>query len=78
MGVGALVHTLNPRYFATQLRDIVLAARDRVFFVDVHCCEELAAVQAALPAADRATLLVQGVLMDAGGESGTAGRAAAF
>ena len=77
MGVGALVHTLNPRYFATQLRDIVLAARDRVFFVDVHCCEELAAVQAALPAADRATLLVQGVLMDAGGESAAAAAEAA-
>ena len=65
MGCGAVVHTLNPRYFVSQLADIVHAAQDRVFFVDEHCAPEMAALQAELgkrggPCGD---LLARGVAM---------------
>jgi len=52
MGMGAVVHTLNPRLFADQLVYIVNHGEDRYVFVDLTFVPVLEAIQDRLPAVE--------------------------
>ncbi len=49
MGLGAVVHTLNPRLFADQLEYIVNHAEDQYLFLDLTFVEQMEALQEKIP-----------------------------
>jgi fatty-acyl-CoA synthase len=49
MGIGAIVHTVNPRLFADQLDYIINHAGDSLFFLDLTFVPVLEAIQDRLP-----------------------------
>ena len=55
MGLGAVVHTLNPRLFADQLVYIVNHAEDRLMFLDLSFVELFEKLRAAARSRSRAT-----------------------
>ncbi len=65
-GIGAIVHTINPRLFADQLEYIVNHARDRAIFVDADLVKILEPLAAKLP-----TVEAYVVLCDAAGMPAT-------
>jgi fatty-acyl-CoA synthase len=56
-GIGAIVHTINPRLFAEQLEYIVNHARDRVMFMDADLVKILEPMAAKLPTIETYVLL---------------------
>jgi acyl-CoA synthetase (AMP-forming)/AMP-acid ligase II len=49
MGIGAVVHTLNPRLFAEQLEYIINHAEDQYIFLDLSFVKQLEEIQDKLP-----------------------------
>ncbi|MGE0388435.1 MAG: long-chain fatty acid--CoA ligase [Gammaproteobacteria bacterium] len=49
-GIGAVVHTINPRLFAEQIQFVVEHAADRILFADPACAELLAGLAARMDA----------------------------
>ena len=52
MGIGAVVHTLNPRLFLADLVYIVNHAQDRVILLDLTFVELIKQLQPELPAVE--------------------------
>ena len=57
MGMGAVLHTLNPRLFPEQLVYIINHAADRIIFTDTTFVPLLEALQSKLPNVDRYIVL---------------------
>ncbi len=56
-GLGAVLHTANPRLFAAQIADTVNHAGDRLLFVDPDCLEIAEAIRDRLTGVERYVLL---------------------
>jgi fatty-acyl-CoA synthase len=57
VGVGAVLHTLNPRLFLEQLIFIVNHAQDRILLADVACANLLAELLPSCPSIERVVFL---------------------
>lgn len=64
-GIGAVLHTVNPRLFAGQIKYIISHAEDRILFVDLQFVELAESLAAELPSVEKYVIFADSQSMPA-------------